>query len=120
MRAQDVELELTPAAVDRLTQLGHQPECGARPLRRTIQREVDNELSRRLLQGSVRPGERVVVDVEDGRFTFRGGVPEPAGRWDPRWGDRLENDGDPRGQRPRGSSSCWCRSASRLSARGRS
>jgi ATP-dependent Clp protease ATP-binding subunit ClpC len=80
MRAQDVELELTPAAVDRLTQLGHQPEYGARPLRRTIQREIDNELSRRLLQGSVRPGERVVVDVEDGRFTFSEGVPEPAGR----------------------------------------
>jgi len=78
MHAQDIALEFTDAAVDRLAELGHQREYGARPLRRTIQREIDNELSRALLRGEVRPGQRVVVDVADGRFTFSGSVAEPA------------------------------------------
>ena len=71
LHGQDISLELTPAAVDRLAELGHQREFGARPLRRTIQREIDNQLSRRLLSGEITPGHRVQVDVEDNRFVFR-------------------------------------------------
>ena len=70
LHAQNVTLEFTPAAVDWLAEHGYQPEFGARPMRRVIQREVDNELSRRLLDGQINPGQNVVVDVEDGHLTF--------------------------------------------------
>ena len=70
LHAQNVTLEFTPAAVDWIAEHGFQPEFGARPMRRVIQREVDNELSRRLLDGQVNPGQKVVVDVRDGRLTF--------------------------------------------------
>ncbi len=70
LHAQNVTLEFTPAAVDWIAEHGYQPEFGARPMRRVIQREVDNELSRRLLDGQINPGQKVVVDVGDGRLTF--------------------------------------------------
>jgi ATP-dependent Clp protease ATP-binding subunit ClpC len=67
MAAWDITLEFEPEAVDWLAERGHQPEFGARPLRRVIQREVDNPMSRRLLDGSVRRGQRVRVSAgEDG------------------------------------------------------
>ena len=71
LHAQDITLEFTTEAVDRLAQLGHQPEFGARPLRRTIQREIDNRLSTLLLNGEIQPGHRVEVSVSDGEFRFR-------------------------------------------------
>ncbi len=70
LHAQNVTLEFTPAAVDWIAEHGFQPEFGARPMRRVIQREVDNELSRRLLDGQINPCQKVVVDVEDGCLTF--------------------------------------------------
>jgi ATP-dependent Clp protease ATP-binding subunit ClpC len=66
MRAQDIELEFAPEAVDWLAEHGYQPEFGARPLRRVIQRSVDNRLSRLLLEGQVHRGQRVRVVVRDG------------------------------------------------------
>ncbi|MGW0188313.1 ATP-dependent Clp protease ATP-binding subunit [Streptomyces sp. NPDC003362] len=71
LTAQGVSVEFTDAAVDWLSRQGYQPEYGARPLRRTIQREVDNRLSRLLLDGRVKEGDRVTVDVSDGRLDFR-------------------------------------------------
>ncbi|MCS0600059.1 ATP-dependent Clp protease ATP-binding subunit [Streptomyces sp. LP11] len=68
---QGIGVAFTPAAVDWLAERGYQPEYGARPLRRTIQREVDNQLSRLLLNGAVSEGGRVTVDVRDGRLDFR-------------------------------------------------
>ncbi|MFH9657645.1 ATP-dependent Clp protease ATP-binding subunit [Streptomyces sp. NPDC017248] len=70
---QGVGVEFTDAAVDWLAERGYQPEYGARPLRRTIQREVDNRLSRLLLNGTIAAGGRVTVDVRDGRLDFRTG-----------------------------------------------
>ncbi|MGI8448739.1 MAG: AAA family ATPase, partial [Streptosporangiaceae bacterium] len=70
LHAQNVTLEFTPAAVDWIAEHGYQPEFGARPMRRVIQREVDNELSRRLLDGQINPGQKVTVDVQDGHLTF--------------------------------------------------
>lgn len=71
LHAQDITVEFTDPAVDWLAQRGYQPEYGARPLRRTIQREVDNELSRLLLDSRVKEGGRVTVDLEGGRLAFR-------------------------------------------------
>jgi ATP-dependent Clp protease ATP-binding subunit ClpC len=70
LRAQEVGVEFTPAAVDWIAEHGFQPEFGARPMRRTIQREVDNPLSRMLLDGQVRAGSEVTIDVADGRLAF--------------------------------------------------
>ncbi|WP_409061959.1 ATP-dependent Clp protease ATP-binding subunit [Streptomyces sp. SYP-A7185] len=71
LHAQDITIEFAPAAVDWLARRGHQPEYGARPLRRTIQREVDNRLSRLLLDGQLSAGSRVLVDAEDDALTIR-------------------------------------------------
>ncbi|MYQ48231.1 AAA domain-containing protein [Streptomyces sp. SID4985] len=70
-RARDVTVDFTDAAVDWLAERGYQPEYGARPLRRTIQREVDNQLSRLLLRGEVAEGGRVTVDTADDGLDFR-------------------------------------------------
>ncbi|MFI6207804.1 ATP-dependent Clp protease ATP-binding subunit [Streptomyces sp. NPDC051041] len=71
LHAQGVAVDFTDAAVDWLARRGYQPEYGARPLRRTIQREVDNQLSRLLLDGRVGQDGRVTVDVQDGQLAFR-------------------------------------------------
>jgi ATP-dependent Clp protease ATP-binding subunit ClpC len=72
LRAQDITVAFSEEAVDWLARHGHQPEYGARPLRRTIQREVDNELSRMLLDGRLSAGGRVTVEVGEGnRPAFR-------------------------------------------------
>ncbi|MCS0636964.1 ATP-dependent Clp protease ATP-binding subunit [Streptomyces sp. LP05-1] len=76
-RAQGVTLEVAPEAVDWLARHGHQPEYGARPLRRTIQREVDNRLSRLLLDGALPAGSRVRVTV-DGEDRLAFGAEPPA------------------------------------------
>ncbi|GAA2761282.1 ATP-dependent Clp protease ATP-binding subunit [Streptomyces paradoxus] len=66
-----ITVTFTDRAVQWLADRGYQPEYGARPLRRTIQREVDNELSRLLLDGRVDEGGGVTVDVEDGKLMFQ-------------------------------------------------
>ncbi|MCI3271262.1 ATP-dependent Clp protease ATP-binding subunit [Streptomyces cylindrosporus] len=71
LHAQGITVDFTDAAVDWLAERGFQPEYGARPLRRTIQREVDNRLSRQLLDGTIAEGGTVTVDVEEGRLVFR-------------------------------------------------
>jgi len=70
LHAQNVTVQFKPAAIDWITEHGYQPEFGARPMRRTIQREVDNQLSKMLLDGQVRPGQQVTVDVRDGHLAF--------------------------------------------------
>ncbi|MBF8190810.1 ATP-dependent Clp protease ATP-binding subunit [Nonomuraea sp. K274] len=65
LRGQDVTLEVTDAAKDWLARRGYQPEFGARPLRRTVQRELDNRLSTMLLTGEVSEGGQVTVDTVD-------------------------------------------------------
>jgi ATP-dependent Clp protease ATP-binding subunit ClpC len=70
LHAQNIDLEFTEAAVKLVAEEGFDPEFGARPLRRTIQRRVDNELSRMVLEGSLNPGDKLVVDLEEGKLTF--------------------------------------------------
>ncbi|MEU6723897.1 ATP-dependent Clp protease ATP-binding subunit [Nonomuraea wenchangensis] len=79
LRGQGVTLEVTDAAKDWLARHGYQPEFGARPLRRTVQRELDNRLSTMLLTGEVTEGGRVTVDVTDDTLQLRAHEPAPAG-----------------------------------------
>jgi len=78
LHAQAITVEFTTEAIDWLARRGFQPEFGARPLRRTIQREVDNRLSEMLLDGRLRPGQAVTVAVDDSRLAFRVTDGEPA------------------------------------------
>ena len=70
LRAQGIEVEFTEGAVGLIAEEGFDPEFGARPLRRTIQRRVDNELASMVLSGSFNPGEKVVVGTEEGNLGF--------------------------------------------------
>jgi len=76
LKDKDMELELTTAAKETLASRGFDPVLGARPLRRTVQREIEDTLAEKLLFGEVRPGQLVLVDVEgsgpDATFTFKG------------------------------------------------
>ena len=76
LKVKDMGIELTQAAKDLLAARGYDPVLGARPLRRTIQREIEDSLSERILFGELNPGEIILVDVEgegvDAKFTFAG------------------------------------------------
>ena len=63
LRDKDMGLELTQPAKDLLAKKGYDPVLGARPLRRTIQREIEDMLSEKILFGEVRPGQIVLVDT---------------------------------------------------------
>ncbi|MEU0849960.1 ATP-dependent Clp protease ATP-binding subunit [Streptomyces flaveolus] len=65
VHAQGLKLEVTEAAKKLLITHGHQPEFGARPLRRTIQAELDNRIADLLLGGEADPGDTIVADVRD-------------------------------------------------------
>ncbi len=76
MQDKDMAIDLTFDAKARLAARGYDPVLGARPLRRTIQRDIEDELSEKILFGELRPGQIVLVDVagegEDAHFTFTG------------------------------------------------
>src|SRR6187431_2399353 len=76
MKDRDMSLELTQDAKDLLATRGFDPVLGARPLRRTIQREIEDVLAEKMLYGEVGPGQIVLVDVEGegpaAKFTFKG------------------------------------------------
>jgi len=74
-----LSLELTDAAKEHLAESGWDPTYGARPLKRAIQRQVENLLALRLLEGEFEEGDTVRVDVADGELTFeKAPAPEPA------------------------------------------
>jgi ATP-dependent Clp protease ATP-binding subunit ClpC len=76
LKAKDMGIELTQAAKDLLAARGYDPLLGARPLRRVIQREIEDSLSERILFSELKAGEIIVVDVEgvdaEAKFTFKG------------------------------------------------
>jgi ATP-dependent Clp protease ATP-binding subunit ClpC len=83
LHAQDIEVEFTDDAVDLISDEGYDPEFGARPLRRVIQRRVDNELAGMVLGASLNPGDKVIAGAEDGLLTL-----------DVLEGAAFENEGD--------------------------
>ena len=66
----DLDIELTEAAREELVREGYDPELGARPLRRTVERRVENEFARRILAGEFAEGQRIAVDFAGGEYTF--------------------------------------------------
>jgi ATP-dependent Clp protease ATP-binding subunit ClpB len=65
-----LEIELTEQAKDLLAEEGYDPTFGARPLKRLIQRDVQDPLALRLLKGEISEGDRIRIDVRDGHLTF--------------------------------------------------
>jgi ATP-dependent Clp protease ATP-binding subunit ClpB len=65
-----ITLHLSDAARELLANMGYDPQYGARPLKRVIQREVENRIARALLDGSVRDGETVELDAQDGKLVM--------------------------------------------------
>ena len=76
LRDKDMGIELTVVAKQLLAARGYDPVLGARPLRRTIQREIEDQLSEKILFGEIKPGELILVDVQgegaESTFTFKG------------------------------------------------
>jgi ATP-dependent Clp protease ATP-binding subunit ClpC len=66
----DMHIEVAPAARERLAEIGYDPTLGARPLRRAMQREIEDRLSERILGAELLAGDLVKVGFEDGEFTF--------------------------------------------------
>ncbi|HZG71160.1 MAG TPA: ATP-dependent protease ATP-binding subunit ClpC [Chondromyces sp.] len=71
LKEQNISVELTEAAKDKIAEEGFDPEYGARPLRRAIQKQVEDRLSEELLKGNVLIGQHVVIDVEDNEFVVK-------------------------------------------------
>jgi ATP-dependent Clp protease ATP-binding subunit ClpC len=70
LKSKDIEIELTEAAKDLLAEKGYDPALGARPLRRTIQRLVEDQVSEKLLYKEFSAGQTIIVDARDGEITF--------------------------------------------------
>lgn len=70
MEEQALSLRVSPAALDALVEEGYDPVYGARPLRRVIQRRIENPLAKQLLSGGLQAGATIVVEWRDGEFVF--------------------------------------------------
>ena len=71
LKEQDIILELTDEAKFKISEVGYDPEYGARPLRRAIQKHIEDRLSEEVLKGTLLTGGKVVVDVLDDEFVVR-------------------------------------------------
>ncbi|MEW8968068.1 ATP-dependent Clp protease ATP-binding subunit [Exiguobacterium alkaliphilum] len=68
---QGIDFTLTESALEKIAEVGYDPEYGARPLRRALQREVEDRLSEAMLSGDITKGSKVALDVQDGEFIVR-------------------------------------------------
>ncbi|WP_312473895.1 ATP-dependent protease ATP-binding subunit ClpC [Neobacillus sp.] len=71
LKEQDISIELTDAAKEKISQEGYDPEYGARPLRRAIQKHIEDRLSEELLKGTLLTGQLAIIDVDNGEFIVR-------------------------------------------------
>jgi ATP-dependent Clp protease ATP-binding subunit ClpB len=65
-----ITLQFTDAARDLLAEMGYDPQFGARPLKRVIQREVENRIARGILDGTIRDGDTVAIDAKNGKLVM--------------------------------------------------
>jgi ATP-dependent Clp protease ATP-binding subunit ClpB len=73
----NIDLKFTEYLIDYLTENGFDPQYGARPLKRTIQKEIVNQLSKRILAGDIDRSHTVLVDVFDKVVVFRNEIEQP-------------------------------------------
>ena len=66
----NIHIDITEEAINKLADLGYEPQYGARPLKRVIQKSVLNELSKMILAGEVSSDKKILIDVEDGTIIF--------------------------------------------------
>lgn len=66
----EVLMSATDEAIDLLAEIGYDPAMGARPVKRVIQRQILNELSRQILQGTISTKDTIMIDAIDGQFIF--------------------------------------------------
>ena len=66
----DLKLILTSSAKEKLIELGYEPSLGARPLRRVVQREIEDAISERILSGDIKNSQDILVDFSSGEFSF--------------------------------------------------
>ena len=71
LAANDISLEIADAAADLVAEMGYDPQYGARPIKRVMQRNVLNELSKMILAGKVDRSKAIQVLAEDGKLVFR-------------------------------------------------
>ncbi|WAA12368.1 ATP-dependent protease ATP-binding subunit ClpC [Fervidibacillus halotolerans] len=74
LKEQNIELELSDKVKEKITDLGYDPDYGARPLRRAIQKHIEDLLSEELLKKNIIPGQKVLIDVENGQFIVKTNV----------------------------------------------
>ncbi|MBR0072767.1 MAG: AAA family ATPase, partial [Bacteroidales bacterium] len=70
LEANDILITTTDEAINELARIGYDPAMGARPVKRVIQRQILNELSREILEEKIKATDNIVVDVFDGKFVF--------------------------------------------------
>ncbi len=70
LEERDLTIEVTEAAKQHLIKIGYDPALGARPLRRAVQREIEDRLSEKIMRGELSNSSHIVVDVADGEFVF--------------------------------------------------
>jgi ATP-dependent Clp protease ATP-binding subunit ClpC len=71
LKEQEIDLELTDTAIDKISDEGFDAEYGARPLRRAIQKQVEDRLSEELLKGTVEKGQKVILDVQENEYVIK-------------------------------------------------
>ena len=68
--AQGMSIEFSKPVIDKLVEQGFDEEFGARPMKRLIQREIENPLSTEILKGNFKKGDKIMVDVKEGEIKF--------------------------------------------------
>ena len=76
LKEQDIQVKITPAAIDVIGKAGFDPEYGARPIRRALQKEIENRLSEALLGGEIHLGDQVTVGASKGKITLNVRLPK--------------------------------------------
>jgi ATP-dependent Clp protease ATP-binding subunit ClpA len=70
IKDKNIEIVFSNAALDKITDMGFDPQFGARPLKRVIQKEIENKLAIEILEGKILPNQKIKIDVKDGEFVF--------------------------------------------------
>lgn len=71
LKKNNIELTYTNEALDYIAKIGYDPQFGARPVKRVMQKNILNELSKQILAGTVQADSSIILDQFDGKFVFR-------------------------------------------------